>query len=890
MEAKKMDHSRDDQIKKSIANSLLFKGADTKVIQMVYQNLEFHSVPAGFPIFLENELNDKIYFIKSGEVEINYFQKDFNRMNQAAILKAGNYFAEFSVLTKGNTSASAIAHTECEILSLSGDRFIRILKSRPQIAKNLAVNLGNLIHQFVDSHSYITYFSKDQVEVNKDILRVLPVAQWDKLKCLPLSFKKDILSIATTSPHDSKILLYFNRFRDIKLEMHLIGEDDFIIQHESLCEQYKSSRMAAPMAKKEEEKDLSPDLLKKKVLMSNALFFFVPDEVKKQLYSHIHMKEYKAGERIFQAGTPSEFLYLVARGEVQLLKDGEEKGTLAQVSKLKQNDMIATISILLNQKHFLHAVANTKVTLLTIHKDLFHQLMGQSYFSIEVARTMAKMVQNANKNSGLTFFNEDDKPDFESLKVSIPWEIVKEHMVIPLSQDNKRISIGVVNPNGQVLYSTLGRYITNLSVNVVIITEAQFNSFIPDLKKYYEKNKVIDNVGASNADFVCADVIENIISEGTKLRASDIHFEPNLNDLVIRFRVDGVLRESDRKISYPNPGKEVISRLKVMSNMDITNRMIPQDGQIKEEIKGTNIFARASVIPLKNGEKIVLRLVAEKVNVPPLSSLTADKNLYNILHNVVKCRQGLFLITGPTGSGKTTSLYSILHELNSIELNIVTVEDPVELEIPGINQVEINNKQNLTFERALRSILRQDPDCIMIGEIRDRESAQIALEAAMTGHLVLSTIHTPGSLDVLYRLRDLGVEKSLIATGLMGAMSQRLVRKNCTHCLEEVPTTEGEKQFLKVHLEESQIPETLKKGKGCLSCNNTGYFGRLPVFEGWSNYKEIQDLIFEDSHLTEIKSSLEKKQNFQTLETKAIKMAVFGQTTLEEVKRVIGRA
>ncbi|MBT4790466.1 MAG: Flp pilus assembly complex ATPase component TadA [Halobacteriovoraceae bacterium] len=899
MEARKIeiqvdDQFNDEQIRKVISNSLLFKGADNIVIDLVIKNLESKTITKGSPVFLENELNDKVYFIKSGKVEITYFQKDFNRMNQAAILSSGDYFAELSVLTKGNTSASAIVHENCELLYLNGDRFIQILKKFPDISKRLARDLGKLVSQFIDSHSYITYFNEDQIEMDLDVLSYLPVESWKKIRSIPLSIKGNVLAIASISPRDSDVQQYFKAFKDIKIEIHLINEETFNSQYDVLSKKYRSFRPTKDNEKSCYEDEIeSDDMFKVRTINTNPLFNSLPDKVRSQLMKHLQIKLVKKNEVIFDSSTSVNVFYILSKGAVTILKEVENSDMLACVSKLKTNESFGILPVLLDENRYLTAIATTDSILTVFPKKIFNQLIDHPYFSIEVGRSMARMIQDANKHSGLEYYDINNSPKFSSVKTAIPWDIISGFQVLPLEENETQITLGVVNPDSHLLYSTLGRYLINLKVNVFLLSVNQFNKYLPEFKHHYDKNflkgnelEVISTRKTQSIDTV--ETINQIFIEGTKLRASDVHIEPNGDKLTVRYRVDGVLRESKVKLSYPDPGIEVLSRLKIMSKMDITNKLNPQDGQIHFESKGLNVYARSSAIPLKHGEKIVLRLIPEKVQVPPLSSLTTDRELYQILQSVVKCRQGLFLITGPTGSGKTTTLYSLLHQLNSIELNVITVEDPVELEIPGINQLEINVKQQMTFEKALKAILRQDPDCIMIGEIRDHESAKIALEAAMTGHLVLSTLHTPSSLEVIPRLRDLGIEKSLISSGLVGAMTQKLVRKICSHCIEDHLIDDEEKKLIEKYYDPTKIPSTLNKGKGCAHCNYSGYLGRVPVFEGWSSSKEMKDLISDETHLSQIKVSLEKNANFHDLTYNAMKLVTLGQTTLEEIKRVLG--
>ena len=331
----------------------------------------------------------------------------------------------------------------------------------------------------------------------------------------------------------------------------------------------------------------------------------------------------------------------------------------------------------------------------------------------------------------------------------------------------------------------------------------------------------------------------------------------------------------------------MISRIKILSKMDVTNRMTPQDGQLNTEHDGQPILARASILPTKHGENAVLRLIRSRNSVPPLSTLAADRRVVNILRDVVASTQGVFLVTGPTGSGKSTTLYSLLEELNRVEVSIISLEDPVELEVAGTTQVEMNEKTGLNFAAALRSALRQDPNVIMIGEIRDEESAKIAFHAAATGHLVISTLHTNDSLSVVPRLLEMGISRQALGSTLLGASAQRLARKICTKCITTRPINDTEIQTIKTEIPNSSVPETVSFGAGCPACNQSGYAGRLPIMEVWTKSRAIETALMEQGSLDKFMEEIDKS-DFETLRQFALKMAVAGLTTFEEVEKRFG--
>jgi type IV pilus assembly protein PilB len=376
-------------------------------------------------------------------------------------------------------------------------------------------------------------------------------------------------------------------------------------------------------------------------------------------------------------------------------------------------------------------------------------------------------------------------------------------------------------------------------------------------------------------------IVNNFISQAIVEDASDIHVEPMENSLRIRYRVDGILHEKQSLPKSIQPG--VVTRLKIISNMDIAERRVPQDGRLSLKFEGRPIDFRVSSIPSIFGEKVVLRILDRTASIKPLDQLGFSEYNLKRFENVISQPYGMILISGPTGSGKTTTLYSCLDRLNSPTKNIITVEDPVEYQLKGINQMQVNEKAGLTFATALRSILRQDPNIILIGEIRDAETARIAIESALTGHLVFSTIHTNDSSSIATRLIDMGIEPFLVASSLIGATAQRLIRKVCNYCKVPYNPSRDVLENLGFQIDESV---TFYKGEGCNRCSNTGYKGRMAISEILPISPEIQKMILKRASSKEI-SAQAKREGMKTLLDDAMTKAAEGLTTLEEVVRVV---
>lgn len=333
-------------------------------------------------------------------------------------------------------------------------------------------------------------------------------------------------------------------------------------------------------------------------------------------------------------------------------------------------------------------------------------------------------------------------------------------------------------------------------------------------------------------------MVDYLFRNSVEMKTSDIHIEPFENEIRIRYRIDGKL-QTVNTLGIESLGP-LVTRIKILAGLNIAEKRIPQDGRIMFEVDGAQVDLRVSILPVVNGEKIVIRILNTNGAILNKKQLGMSEENIHRLNRIIGNPHGIILVTGPTGSGKSTTLYSILNELNSNSVNIITVEDPVEYTMNGINQVSVNEKAGLTFASGLRSILRQDPDIIMIGEIRDEETAEIATRAAITGHLVLSTLHTNDAPSSIIRLVDMGIKPYLVSTSVVGVIAQRLVRKICNNCKEAYEASEYEKEVLEKNINE---PLTIYRGAGCGYCNNTGYSGRVGIYEIMEVTREHREAI-----------------------------------------------
>lgn len=387
--------------------------------------------------------------------------------------------------------------------------------------------------------------------------------------------------------------------------------------------------------------------------------------------------------------------------------------------------------------------------------------------------------------------------------------------------------------------------------------------------------------GKETDDTFCPVVclLNSLLVRGYRMHASDIHLEPEENELKVRMRIDGQL------IPYIHLKKEVhlpiITRAKVISGMNITEKRLPQDGNCKVTIQNIELNLRVSTIPTVLGEKMVIRFLDMETEMDRKQTFGMDEETYQKLLTMLKRKNGLIYLTGPTGSGKTTTLYLILEELKREPVNVMTIEEPVEKQISGINQIQINEMAGLTFEMGLRAILRQDPDIIMVGETRDMQTAKTSVRAAITGHLVLSTLHTVDAVGVIARMHDMGIEPFFIADSLNGAVSQRLVRKICSHCKEKILLGERERNLL------GQDTVFVYRGRGCSFCGGTGYKGRIAVHEIFMVDGKIKEMIVQKQSMDVIREYVRKTQAFYSLRENTIRLVKHGITTMEEAMRVI---
>lgn len=522
----------------------------------------------------------------------------------------------------------------------------------------------------------------------------------------------------------------------------------------------------------------------------------------------------------------------------------------------------------------------------TSWKKLGDILVEMGFVSDEtLVKTVAKQISVEQINLKDTYIDS-------AVARLIPKEVAKKYTAIPVYKKDGVLYVAMADPRNMNALDDL-RVITQLPVQAMIASAKDIEDAvelyfslqiseraIEDLKRDWteeDEGEVTDDADIQNAPSVR--LANSIITQAVNVRASDIHLEPFEDSVVVRFRIDGSLMEN---MTIPqNLYPAVLTRFKVISGINIAEKRIPQDGRIEMSINGKSYDFRVSTLPTVFGEKLVIRILDRSSFLFTRQMLGFTQHNSRLVDRIIKKTNGIVLLTGPTGSGKSTTLYSLLNELNTSDLNIVTIEDPVEYMLRGINQVQVNNKAGLTFAAGLRSILRQDPDIVMIGEIRDEETAQIAVRASITGHLVLSTLHTNDAPSSVARLIDMGVEPFLVAESLSGIIAQRLVRRLCPECKIKAEAKQAELEILAL-----SEPMEIYQPVGCPKCNSTGYSGRIAIHEVMHINRSLRDAIQNDSG-TEVLRDIAGQNGMVRLFDSCKSLVLDGTTSVNEMVKTV---
>ena len=628
----------------------------------------------------------------------------------------------------------------------------------------------------------------------------------------------------------------------------------------------------------------------------NYLFVAINSSSDKDIINH-KLKEFYPQQVKFIQVPDQDLFDLIKSLKAEMQKDSSDDGTSKQV---KLGELLIQKGYI-NDVQLLQALAESKRQKIPIGSTLFK--LG--FITLEQLKEILHL------QTGYDLVTPEQLASQDKFIKILPEDFIKTNKIIPISSDGKTLILGVVTPvKPDVLKDII--YLTGQNPKQLLMTHYEFqnclNTFFSEQKK--ETEKVIKESESESEEFETeeslADMVDKqlkdstgsvakfvnqIITNAIDNKVSDIHIEPRLSGYIVRYRKDGMLQ----KVLDIPPKVEtsVIARFKVLSRMNIAEHRRPQDGTFSIKYKNGSYDFRINTLPVSGKEKVCIRVLA-----PAVSLNAADKNINLVggtpedivkIKNMVSCPNGIILTSGPTGSGKTTTLYSVLKSLNDEDVNITTIEDPIEIKLEGINQSQINAKAGITFASCMRAILRQDPDIILVGEIRDYETLEIAISAALTGHLVLSTVHTNSAAATVTRLIEMGAKDYLVSSTLSGVIAQRLVRRLCDDCKEEYFATHDEAR--QIIADEKEIQEFMKKpiyrAKGCNKCDFTGYKGRLGVYEIMAINKEIKKLVAMGAHDLEIEEAA-VRNGMRTLHQSCMSHILNGLTTIDEFVRVLG--
>ena len=488
-----------------------------------------------------------------------------------------------------------------------------------------------------------------------------------------------------------------------------------------------------------------------------------------------------------------------------------------------------------------------------------------------------------------------------SLVDNLPIQFCRDNKVLPIARDDFNVTVVVSDPLNLFPLDDL-RLILSTNINMIVspptVIENSINRVyerasdasqkvidelsVPEMGEDQDLEETRDLLESSDDEKPIIRLVNSLLARAVKERASDIHIEPFESEVLVRFRIDGVLQD---KTSVPRRhAGSLASRIKIIGKLDIAEKRIPQDGRIAIKVAGKDIDVRLSVLPVAHGERIVMRLLDKSQGGKRLDQMGLEPELFESLGAIIEQKHGIFLVTGPTGSGKSTLLYACLMHINTTDINILTIEDPVEYQVAGVGQIEVKEKIGMTFASGLRAILRQDPDIIMIGEIRDSETANIAIQASITGHLVLSTLHTNDTASTVTRLNDFGIQAFQLSTAVLGVIATRLLRKLCHGCRDSYTPSPAELEVLGVTEKELGSRKIYRVGHGCERCYGLGYSGRVGVYELLAFDDEIREAIMTTQDAKQIKKIAQEK-GMLTLRDAAFQKVLLGETSIEEAIR-----
>lgn len=651
-------------------------------------------------------------------------------------------------------------------------------------------------------------------------------------------------------------------------------------------------------------------------LKNTELFKSLNQDELQELGNRLKERVYPPNTAIVREGAPGDAMFIIKDGKVDIKKREQSMGIDMTIASLGGGACFGEMALLTGNPRSATVMATQATSVFVLEKKDFESLMKEHpTISMSLNKIVAERVEVQNVQRGMGVKSLSTTNIDSGVLMLIPKQVIVRQKVLPIAYANNTLTLGMVSPNDILALDEVRKFVKGVAIEQVLISEDDLKNFMekeyPEItKKGEEKPEVNIDTFLDNMDDLQSDILKDmeveegkedeigvadleseaqgapivrltnsIIGMALKKGASDIHIEPMERGCRVRYRIDGILKEEmmlPRKVILP-----LISRIKIISKLDITERRMPQDGRISMKVGSKSVDFRVSSLPTKFGEKICTRILDKSNTMLGLDKLISHKPTLDLVREMIAKPYGIIYVTGPTGSGKSTTLYSALAEKNEIDVNISTVEDPIEYDLAGINQVQVNSDIGLDFARVLRAFLRQDPDIILVGETRDKETAKIAVEAALTGHLVFTTLHANDAPSTFMRLNEMGIESFLISTSIIGIIAQRLVRRICSNCKEKYKPDDVVIKYL-------GLPENVElyKGKGCDVCNMTGYKGRVGVYEVLNVTEGVRHCIGEGAE-TQIIRQEAIKGGMRTLKDYCVILLEDGLTTVDEVLRTV---
>lgn len=807
---------------------VLFKNVTEEELKQFVLKMEVKNYEKGDPIFLEGDQSANVYFIHYGNVEIVKQSKEQRSSTRIRKIGKGEHMSELSVLTNSRHSTSCFALEDTEIYVFSGEKFKDILSSSPVLTKTLLVSLANQVQGSLHGRYYARAFDPEQVNFDQRFIKLIPMEQLAKSKVIPLQIVNKTIHVAMVVPFDPDFFGYFeDNSHGYSLQISTIDDESYERYRKLMIKAYHGERV----------EDLIGD-------DENFVGFESEDgEVESfEEFFEFSMIFSQLGPGVLKQIEPYMKLHKFKKDEVVFSPNSDCEGVyIIKKGKFSLAKMV--------EEHPLQCHVETREV---------YDIVGESSLLINSSHSL----QASAEVDAEAYF----------LPKAVFFELLKT------TQFSLPMAMGLAKRLQSL--NRLPGIPLNLGSSDAFTSMTEMTTVSGRMTDIPAPSLTLDTSGVDKA-------LNQILEMAVETRASDLHIEHNERNTIIRFRIDGVMSQLFKAFGL-DIGSNIVNRIKVLSQLDITEKRRPQDGQFQSGSGKSSVEVRVSTAPTRYGEKVVLRLLRKQNNIIPITMLSHDKTIIRFLNNLTKFRQGLFLIAGPTGSGKTTTLYSVLGELDHNRYNIVTLEDPIELDIPGVNQIQVDNTIDLSFSKMLRHVLRQDPDVILVGEIRDEESLKLVFEASLTGHLVLATIHATNSLDIFPRMIELGANPSQIATSLIGVMTQRLIRTICTDCKTSRPITVKEVEILEERIPGTPIPTTVNYGKGCETCKGSGFYDRAPLFEFWQNDGDIKSAILnKETGEVGITKAILETPDFKTLSQYGYHLVIKGLTTIEEVENSV---